>query len=96
MLNIIPAFDNIIIEKDDPDEKEGRLFIPENRRKQQMYATVVAVGPGRVYDSGKSVACCVKPGDKIILRSTAGQEFIVDGETIIFIREDEIIGVINE
>ncbi len=97
MTTITPTYDQIIIEKDDPEEKSsGGIHIPENRRKQQATATVVAVGPGRVTESGTVAPPCVKPGDKIVIRAIAGITYVLGSESFIFIRDDEIVGIINE
>jgi len=56
---------------------------------------VVAVGPGKLDDSGKRIALQVKEGNRILFGKYAGSEIKIDGEEHIFMREDDILGILN-
>jgi len=55
---------------------------------------VVAAGPGKTDDAGKLVAMGVKSGDKILFGKYSGQEFKLDGQDLLHMREDDVIGIV--
>ena len=55
---------------------------------------VVAAGPGKTDDNGKLVASGVKVGDKILFGKYSGQEFKLEGQDLLHMREDDVIGIV--
>jgi chaperonin GroES len=56
---------------------------------------VVAVGPGKTDDNGKLIAIGVKAGDKVLFGKYSGQEFKMEGQDLLHMREDDIIGIVG-
>jgi chaperonin GroES len=85
--------DRVII-KPDPDEKKtkGGVFLPETARPEERGGVVVAVGPGRITETGFVVEPRVRVGDRI-LRYKVGSEIQYDGETHIILKESDLIAI---
>ena len=72
----------------------GGLYIPDTAKEKPQQAEVIAVGDGRLLETGERVAPDVKSGDRILFGKYSGSEIKVDGEEYLILREDEILGVI--
>jgi len=56
---------------------------------------VMHAGPGKTDDSGKLIAIGVKPGDKVLFGKYSGQEFKLESQDLLHMREDDIIGIVT-
>lgn len=93
MEKIRPLSDRVLVKRRPQEEKTaGGLFIPDVAKEKGQVGTVVAVGPGKVIE-GKVVPIQVKTGDTIYFGKYAGTE---TGEDHVILREEEILGVIEE
>jgi chaperonin GroES len=80
------------------DEKEqvfGGIIIPDTAKEKPQEAKVLAVGPGRVTDDGKVQPIDVKVGDTVVFGKYSGTEVKVDGDELLIIREDDVLGVLE-
>ncbi|MCA9740120.1 MAG: co-chaperone GroES [Deferribacteres bacterium] len=94
-MNIKPLSDRVVVKPLEQDEvKQGSIIIPDTAKEKPMQGEVVAVGPGKVSDSGAAVAMEVKKGDKVLYGKYAGQEVTVDGEDFLIMRESDILAII--
>ncbi len=92
-MKIIPLHDRVIVKPNlDPEKSHGGIFIPESARRKMGEAEVVAVGPGRLYES-KFRETEVKAGQKVVYPKYAGTNATVEGEDLLVFREDELLGV---
>ena len=89
-MKINPLHDRVVIKRLDAEEKTaGGIYIPDTAAEKPSKGEVVAVGPG------KTVApMTVKTGDKVLFGKYAGTEVKDNGEELIVMREDDIIGVL--
>jgi len=95
-MKIKPLRDRIIVRRLSQDEKtKGGIIIPDTAKEKPQEGEVVAVGNGKVLDDGKIVPLELKQGDKILFGKYAGTEIKVDGEELLIVREDEVLGVIG-
>lgn len=95
-MEIRPMNDNVLIKRADvQDVTPGGIIIPEAAKRKSTRAEVVAVGPGKVDKNGRFIETTVKPGDLVLLSEWSGQEVVVDGETLLFVGEPEILAVIE-
>ncbi len=78
------------------DKTAGGLFIPDSAKEKPLEALVVSVGPGKILDSGKMVPLSVKTGDKVLIGKYSGSEVKLDGEDHIILREDDVLGILEE
>ena len=73
----------------------GGIIIPDTAKEKPQEGKVVAVGPGKVDESGKRVKLEVKKGDLILIGKYAGTEVKIDGEEHLIMREDDVLAVIE-
>jgi chaperonin GroES len=93
-MKIRPLQDRILVKRVEEEAKtKGGIIIPDSAKEKPQEGKVVAVGPGKVLDSGKLAEPDVKRGDRILFSKYAGTEVNVDGEEHIIIREDDILAV---
>lgn len=95
-LKIRPLDNRLVIRPDDPEEvTAGGIVLPDKAREKQVRGKVLAVGPGRLLDSGKRGDMSVKKGDSVYYGKYAGTELEVDGENIVILKEDDVLAVAN-
>jgi chaperonin GroES len=91
-----PLGDRIIIELVESEEKTASgIVLPDTAKEKPQEGKVVAVGTGRVLDSGEKVALEVAVGDRIIFSKYAGTEVKYQGTEYLIIRENDILAVIG-
>ena len=73
----------------------GGILIPDTAKEKPMRGTVIAVGPGRVLESGEVKALGVKKGDKVLFGGYAGSDVKLDGKDYLIVNESEIFAVIG-
>ena|SRR5579872_1661631 len=98
---ITPLHDRIVVRRE-PEQTQtaGGIYIPDNAREKNQVGSVVAVGKGKTDDHGKLIPLEVKVGDKVLFGKYAGTEtprqtYESDGEELIIMREDEILGILE-
>jgi chaperonin GroES len=69
----------------------GGIVLPDAAREKQQRGTVIAVGPGRLLDSGLRAAVSVKVGDEVLFGKYGGTEIEIDGEDVKILRESDIL-----
>ncbi len=95
-MNIRPLHDRVIIRRLEEDRKSaGGIVIPDTAAEKPMKGEVVAAGPGKLSDDGKLRPLDVKPGDKVLFGKYSGTEVKMNGQDIVVMREDDIMGVIE-
>ena len=96
-MKVRPLHDRIIIERiDEGEQKVGGIIIPDTAKEKPMQGKVIAVGKGRVEKDGKVTPLDVKTDDVVLFGKYAGQEIKVDGNDYLIIREEEVLGVIED
>jgi chaperonin GroES len=97
MFSIKPLSEKVVIERSDAETKSaGGILIPDSAKEKPMRGTVIAVGPGRVLESGDVKALEVKKGDKVLFGGYAGSEVKLDGKDYLIVNESEIFAVIGQ
>jgi chaperonin GroES len=95
-MKIRPLNDRVIVKRVAEEQKTtGGIIIPDTAKEKPQEGKVVAVGPGKRDDDGKSVPLEVKKGDRILFSKYAGTEIKIDGEEHVFMREDDILGILS-
>ena len=91
-----PLHDRIIVERIEEGEQQvGGIIIPDTAKEKPQQGKVIAVGNGKVKDDGSVTPLDVKAGDKVLFGKYSGQEIKLDGDEFLIMREDEILGVIE-
>ena len=95
-MSLRPLYDRILVKRlEEGEQVQGGIIIPDTAKEKPQQATVLAVGSGRVNDDGKIQPLDVKAGDKVIFGKYAGTEVKVDGEELLIIREDDVLGIVE-
>jgi chaperonin GroES len=93
---IRPLGDKILLKRLDAQEKTaGGIFLPESAKEKPQQAKVVAVGDGRLLDSGERADFQVKKGDIVVISKWGGTEIKVDGDELLILPEEDILAVVN-
>jgi len=94
---IRPLNDRILVQRLEGKEKTaGGIIIPDNAKEKPLEGKVVSVGLGRLNDNGECIAPQVKEGDTILLSKYGGTDVEIDGDKYLIMREDDILGVVEE
>ena len=94
-MKIRPINDRILVERVKEEQKTaGGIIIPDTAKEKPREGEVIAVGPGKLADNGKRTPLEVKKGDRVLFGKYAGTEIKLDGVEYVFMREDDILGVL--
>ncbi len=95
-MSIRPLHDRVLVRRLEGDKKSaGGIVIPDTAAEKPMEGEVVSVGNGKLLDNGELRTLDVKTGDKILFGKYSGTEVKVDGEELIVMREDDIMGIVE-
>ena len=97
-MKIRPLHDRIVAKRIEQEEEEvrGGIIIPDTAKEKPQEAEVVAVGPGKLDDSGKRTPMDVEAGDRVLIGKYSGSEIKIADEDLVILREDEVLGVIEK
>jgi len=95
-MKIRPLHDRVIVKRLEEERKTASgIVIPDAAAEKPDQGQILAVGPGKRDENGKHVALDVKVGDRILFGKYAGQTVKVDGEEMLVMREEDIMGVVE-
>jgi chaperonin GroES len=95
-MKIHPLSDRVLVEpQKDEETKKGGIIIPDTAKEKPQQGKVIAVGTGKVDDSGKKIPFNVKVGDKVLMPKYGGTEVKLDGKEFQILREEDILAVID-
>ena len=96
-LSLKPLGDRVVVEPsdDETDRSAGGIYIPDTAKEKPQKGAIVAAGPGRITDEGKTIALAVNVGDTIVYSKYAGTEYTEDGTDYLIIRESDILAVVG-
>ncbi len=95
-MKLQPLHDRIVVEPASQEEKTaGGIILPDSAKEKPLKGTVVAVGPGKTLDSGKTVPVEVKVGDTILYGKYSGTEVTVSGSDYVILRSDDVLGIVT-
>jgi chaperonin GroES len=93
---IRPLHDRVIVKRLEEERKTaGGIVIPDSATEKPIRGKVLAVGNGKVADNGQLRALDVKVGDTVLFGKYSGTEVKMDGEELLVMREDDIMGIIE-
>jgi chaperonin GroES len=95
-MKVRPLHDRLLVRRlEEKETAQGGIIIPDTAKEKPMEGKVLAVGNGRVLDSGKRLPVEVKVGDTILFGKYSGTEIKVDGEEVLVVREDEVLAIVG-
>ena len=94
-MKIRPLHDRIVVKRVEEETKTaGGIVLPGSAAEKPSEGEVLAVGAGKPWDNGQIRALEVKVGDRVLFGKYSGTEVKVDGEQLIVMREDDIMGIL--
>ncbi len=95
-MSVKPLEDRVLIKPSDPETKtDSGIYLPESAKEKPIQGKIVAMGPGKLLDSGERVKPSVKKGDTVVFGKYAGTEIEIKNVTHMIMRETELLGVIE-
>ncbi|MBE3069201.1 MAG: co-chaperone GroES [Planctomycetes bacterium] len=95
-MKIKPLDDRIVVEQMEAEEKtKGGIVLPDTAKEKPQQGKVIAVGPGRVLDSGERAKPAVKKGDVVVYAKYGGSEIEVDGKEYKILRESDVLAIVE-
>ena len=94
-MKIRPLHDRVVVKRMEEERTSaGGIVIPDSATEKPLKGEIIAVGKGKVTDSGEVLALDVKVGDSVLFGKFSGTEIKIDGDDVLIMREDDILGVI--
>lgn len=95
-MKIRPLHDRVVVRRlEEEKTSAGGIVIPDSATEKPIQGEVVAVGNGKILDSGEVRGLDVKKGERILFGKYSGTEVKIDGEELLVMREDDIMGIIE-
>jgi chaperonin GroES len=95
-MGIRPLQDRVIVKRTKEDEvTKGGIIIPDTAKEKPIQGKVIAAGNGKVLEDGKVRPLDVKAGDTVLFSKYAGTEIKVEGDELLIMREEDILGVVE-
>ncbi len=95
-MNIRPLQDRVIVKRmEEETTTAGGIVLPDSATEKPIRGEVIAVGPGKILDSGEKRPLEVKVGDTVLFGKYSGTEVKLDDEELLVMREEDIMGVIE-
>jgi chaperonin GroES len=93
---LTPLHDRILVRRVEEQESvRGGIIIPDTAKEKPQEGEVIAVGKGKISEEGKVRPLDVKEGDRILFGKYAGTEIKIDGEELVIMREEEVLGTLS-
>lgn len=93
-MKIRPLQDRLVVKRTQEEEKtKGGIIIPDTAKEKPLEGVVLAVGSGKSVKGGKVVPLDVKEGDKVLFGKYSGTEVKIDGQDLVLLREEDVLGV---
>jgi chaperonin GroES len=95
-MNLKPLSDRVVVKAAEAEEiTKGGIILPDTVKEKPQQGEIVAIGPGRVADDGKTIAPQVAVGDVVLYGKYSGTEVTVDGTEYLIMRESDIFAVVG-
>jgi len=96
MANLKPLGDKVVVQLVEQEEKTASgIYLPDSAKKKPQEGKIIAIGGGRVLDSGERNTLTVKVGDRVLFSKYGGNEVTVEGEDYTILDEDQIYAILN-
>jgi chaperonin GroES len=95
-MNIRPLHDRVLVQPlEENRTSPGGIVIPDSAAEKPVQGKIVAVGKGKVLESGQVRPCDVKVGDKVLFAKFGGTEVKLDGRELVVMREEDVMAIID-
>ena len=91
-----PLHDRVLVRRiEDEPARRGAIIIPDSAKEKPQEGKVLAVGKGRVSDGGKKTPLDVKAGDRVLFGKYSGSEVKLNGEELLIMKEEDVLGILG-
>ena len=90
-----PLHDRALVKRIEEEVSQGGIVIPDNAKEKPSRGTVIAVGTGKPLPKGEISPMSVKAGDTVLFGKYSGTDVKIDGEELVVMREEDIMGIIE-
>ncbi len=91
-----PLHDRVLVRRiEDEPARRGGIIIPDSAKEKPQEGKVIAVGKGRVSEAGKKTPLDVKAGDRVLFGKYSGSEVKLNGEELLIMKEDDVLGILG-
>lgn len=96
-MNIRPLRDRVLVKRENAEHRAPGtlLFIPDSAKKQSQLGKILATGEGHYLENGEIRPLIVTSGDRVMFNMYAGTEIVIDGETLLLLKEEDILGIVT-
>jgi chaperonin GroES len=95
-MKIRPLNDRVLVIREEEEQKSaGGIIIPDTAKEKPQRGEIVAAGPGKIGEDGKRIPLEVRVGDQVLFGRYAGTEIKLDGEEHVFMKEDDILSIVE-
>jgi chaperonin GroES len=92
-----PLHDRVLVKRIEEEEQiRGGIVVPDTAREKPQEGEVVAVGEGKVLESGEKLKMAVKKGDRVLFGKYSGTEVKLNDEEYLIMREDDVLGILQK
>jgi chaperonin GroES len=96
-MKVRPLHDRILVRRvEEKETMKGGIIIPDTAKEKPQEGIVEAVGNGKILENGTKLTLEVKDGDHILFGKYSGTEIKIDGQELLILREDEVLGILAE
>jgi chaperonin GroES len=96
MAKFTPLHDRVLVRRvEEAETTRGGIIIPDTAKDKPQEGEIIAVGKGKVNEEGKVRPLDVKEGDRVLFGKYSGTEIKIDGEELIIMREEEVLGILT-
>ena len=94
-VQVTPLHDRVLVRRlEEKETAKGGIIIPDTAKEKPMEGIVIAAGTGK-FEKGQTIPLAVKEGDRVLFGKYAGTEIKIDGEELLIMKEDEILGILS-
>lgn len=95
-MNLKPLHDRLIVRASEPEEvSKGGIILPDTAQEKPQQGEVLAIGPGKIDEAGKTLPMSVKVGDTVLYGKYSGTEINLDGGDVLIMRESDVFAVVE-
>jgi chaperonin GroES len=95
-MKVRPLHDRLLVRRiEEKEQVKGGIIIPDSAKEKPQEGEVIAVGNGKILDSGTKLEMDVKVGDKVLFGKYSGTDIKIDGEEMLILREEDVLAVVG-
>jgi len=95
-MKVRPLYDRILVERNDaPEKTKSGLYLPSSSSEKPSQGTVLSVGLGQLKEDGSIRPMQIQEGDTVVFGKYAGTEIKIEGQDLLILREEDVLGTLN-